>query len=80
MGSSYGGYAGGSITTGTFNVMLGTDAGYAVTTGGDNTFVGAGAGIGITTGGNNTIIGQGCNANSNNYNAIALGHEVTSDV
>ena len=78
MGSSYGGYAGGAITTGTFNVMLGTDAGYAVTTGGDNTCVGAGAGISITTGGNNTIIGQGCNANSNNCNAIVLGHEVTS--
>ena len=75
MGSSYGGYAGGSITTGTFNVMLGTDAGYAVTLVGI-TPVGAGAGIGMPQAAIMQLLVR-ANAN-NNYNAIALGHEVTS--
>ena len=77
MGSSFAGYAGGSVTTGTFNVMLGTDAGYSVTTGGSNTCVGGGAGNAITTGGNNTIIGQGTNADASSYNAIVLGHGIS---
>jgi hypothetical protein len=58
MGSSFSGYAGGSITTGTFNTMLGSDCGYSATTGTGNTFVGASSGNTITTGEKNTILGR----------------------
>jgi hypothetical protein len=56
------------ITSGAYNVAVGTNAGLGVTSGALNTLVGFSAGSSITTGGSNTIIGRygGTAALSNN--------------
>jgi hypothetical protein len=56
------------VTSGAYNVAVGTNAGLAVTSGALNTLVGFSAGSSLTTGGSNTIIGRygGTAALSNN--------------
>ena len=56
------------ITSGAYNVAVGTNAGLGVTSGALNTLVGYSAGSSLTTGGSNTIIGRygGTAALSNN--------------
>jgi hypothetical protein len=46
------------ITSGAYNVAVGTNAGLAVSSGATNTLVGFSAGSAITTGGGNTLIGR----------------------
>jgi hypothetical protein len=46
------------VTSGAYNVAVGTNAGLAVTSGALNTLVGYTAGSAITTGGSNTLVGR----------------------
>jgi hypothetical protein len=49
---------GAGVTSGAYNVALGTNAGLGVTSGAINTLVGFSAGSAITTGGSNTLVGR----------------------
>ena len=69
--------AGGAVTTGVQNTLIGGVAGDAMTTGSGNTFLGyAAAGTGVVTGGDNTAVGSaaGLNIGSGSHNLL-LGHD-----
>ncbi|MDP8231029.1 MAG: hypothetical protein P9L93_08045 [Candidatus Gorgyraea atricola] len=81
-GSSYFGYAAGSvITTGNYNTLIGGNAGTDITTGGGNSFLGHRTGYENTTGSNNS--GVGYDALRNNLtgsNNVALGSQAGAGV
>ena len=73
-----GGYAGGNITCGNFNTILGFNAGRCLTTGVNNTIIGAGADLGsnlsntilLSAGTQNLYVSSGCLfVNSNIYSS-----------
>ena len=60
-GSFYGGFGAGNftLTGGTTNVCVGSNAGNALTSATDSTFIGANAGLKVTTGIGNSFLGSG---------------------
>jgi hypothetical protein len=67
-----------TTATDTLNLAVGDQAGNQVSTGTQNTLLGGLAGDTVTTGGNNTLVGYDVDCASDAFNAIGLGHGISS--